>query len=798
MSYTENRITQVLMLALAIVVSSGCKIVIEVPEGGSVTTESGNYFCAEAESCEVDVDDDAFAETFSAIPAEDYEFRGWKQRAGGLCQGELERLAPCSFSTVGYGLFPILLELLLDDIPVYLEPEFAPAGKAEIIFPSENSSATEAFITVRGTASDSDGIAAVTVNGVAASFSPAEGSRTTDTGLYTDVRWQLAVELQTGTNELVVALEDGRGEVNPGADMATVQNTQVPIAFALDEINNRVIGLVGVGFNQELVSYDEATRTQTLLAQEFFEAPPYCYQADTREFFYLSFLDTLVTLKSLNTETLVETTWGAITIDLEAEGFYSLWFARDLVCESGHDDVYLAYTFADAPQNTLNTFTNSRILKFDLDADEVRLLEEFDTNAGDASPLSGAKLMGDQLVVYPINPGPMFSIDTENGERSQLPVRENLFAWNIVPDAANQLLYVISIGAIYEVDLVTGSERILSFVQDDSAFTLPQPQVALLDADDFRILISDFDLQMILEVSLLSGTRSVFLSRQQGEGVGIVAGRHLALSSDQSKAYVLDDGGNVLERLLEVDLATGDRRQIGDLPQPFNELAAGLALDEEAGLAYAAFSNAISQVDLEAEQELQLAGSSVGFGPVPQEISDLVLDKANNRLLLADSELSAIVELDLQTRVRSVFSQAGARGAGDPFANVTALAFDAENNRLYAANQQTAEVVTINMETGDRSVLDGSCMDTSGQDQLLNSSPLVDLLYRDGKLLIRDVGLRRLDLDTAQCTELMDRIPINVSVFGMQWLNDEVLLTSGFDGVGLLDTVTGEFVRISE
>ncbi|MDJ0878588.1 MAG: hypothetical protein QNI86_08245 [Halieaceae bacterium] len=799
MSDPRNRHTPALLLALAIAITGGCKIVIDVPEGGSVTTESGAYSCAETESCEIDVDDDSFEETFVAVPAEDYEFRGWKQRDQGLCQGELERLEPCNISTALFGLNSTLLALLQQDVPFYLEPEFGPASTAEILFPSENSSAVEAFVTVRGIASDVDGIAKVTVNGALATIAPAAGAQTTASGLYTEVDWFLPVSLQTGTNTVVVGVEDGRGEVNPEADTAAIQNIGVPDQFTLDEINDRVIGVIyESGFLPELTSYDLATKTQTVVLPNLFIYPPYCYQADTSEFFYLTFGTEPLALRSVNTETLEQTEWATINIDLEAEGFDPFVFYLNLVCESGDDDVYLLYGFSDTPTNNLNTLTNSRVVKFDLGANEVRLLEEFDTRAGDASALRGAKLMGDQLVVYPFLTGPMFSIDTETGERTRLPVRDSLSANKVVTDAANNKLYVINFSAIYEVDLNTGRERILSFVQDSSPFNLGNPADAFLDANNNRILIGDTQLDMILQVNLFSGERSELVTRRQGEGVGIIFARKLYLTSDKRTAYVLDDGGNATERLLKVDLATGDRTQIGNLALQFNGSAAGLAVDEEAGVAYAAFSRFIYRVDLETEQVVEVVGNSATFGPIPQDITDLVLDKAGNRLLFADSQLGAIIELDLRTRVRKVLSQAGEQGTGDPFAGVNALALDTEGNRLFASNRQSGNIMSIDMESGDRSVLLDACLDASGQDQLGNRQSLQGLLYRDGELLILDDGLLRFSPDTGKCAVLRDRLPISAGILDIQWLNDQVLLTSGFGAVGLIDTVTWEFVRISE
>ena len=65
---------------LVIAVVSGCKVVVIVPEGGRVISESGAHVCNASESCEISVVDFFFDETFVAEPAET-SFAGVHPRA---------------------------------------------------------------------------------------------------------------------------------------------------------------------------------------------------------------------------------------------------------------------------------------------------------------------------------------------------------------------------------------------------------------------------------------------------------------------------------------------------------------------------------------------------------------------------------------------------------------------------------------------------------------------------------------------------------------------------------------------
>ncbi len=111
-----------ILLCAAIAALSACKIDVDVPAGGSVTTNSGSLNCAAESTCTLDVADIHFDETFVANPAAGFDFISWKSGAGGLCAGDT---GPCSFSTAGLEGNETAIALLDDpDLLVYVEPAF--------------------------------------------------------------------------------------------------------------------------------------------------------------------------------------------------------------------------------------------------------------------------------------------------------------------------------------------------------------------------------------------------------------------------------------------------------------------------------------------------------------------------------------------------------------------------------------------------------------------------------------------------------------------------------------------------
>ncbi|MEH6519427.1 MAG: c-type cytochrome [Halioglobus sp.] len=116
------RLSRYLVIILAVVFITACKVRIVVPEEGSVASESGAYVCPAGATCTIDVVDIFFNETFVAKPKSGYKFTNWKKRKGALCKGKKPK--PCTLLTDFYAEYPALMALLESDTVFYLEPNF--------------------------------------------------------------------------------------------------------------------------------------------------------------------------------------------------------------------------------------------------------------------------------------------------------------------------------------------------------------------------------------------------------------------------------------------------------------------------------------------------------------------------------------------------------------------------------------------------------------------------------------------------------------------------------------------------
>jgi len=116
-------IKKILAVSAVGLLLAGCKISITVPEGGTVTTESGNHTCEAGETCEVSVTDIFFDETFVATPHEGMKFTGWEKRNRGFCGGNMDA---CRLFTSGFEGNDTFMSFLDDDTQTfYLNPTFA-------------------------------------------------------------------------------------------------------------------------------------------------------------------------------------------------------------------------------------------------------------------------------------------------------------------------------------------------------------------------------------------------------------------------------------------------------------------------------------------------------------------------------------------------------------------------------------------------------------------------------------------------------------------------------------------------
>ncbi len=77
---------------------------------------------------------------------------------------------------------------------------------------------------------------------------------------------------------------------------------------------------------------------------------------------------------------------------------------------------------------------------------------------------------------------------------------------------------------------------------------------------------------------------------------------------------------------------------------------------------------------------------------------------ANNRVLVIDSDLAAVVAVNLTSGARSILSNATIPDATNPFINPIAIALDATNNRALVVDANLDAVIAVDLTSGARTI----------------------------------------------------------------------------------------------
>ena len=125
------------ILLISLLTIASCKVRVVVPEGGSVTTQSGAYDCAAGKTCNIDIVDFFFDQTFVAKPAQDYRFKFWRKGDRRFCGVSSE---PCRLFTTGLDanadLAGAMRSFFESDEVFYLQPVFEKKATANDCTPA--------------------------------------------------------------------------------------------------------------------------------------------------------------------------------------------------------------------------------------------------------------------------------------------------------------------------------------------------------------------------------------------------------------------------------------------------------------------------------------------------------------------------------------------------------------------------------------------------------------------------------------------------------------------------------------
>jgi len=213
--------------------------------------------------------------------------------------------------------------------------------------------------------------------------------------------------------------------------------------------------------------------------------------------------------------------------------------------------------------------------------------------------------------------------------------------------------------------------------------------------------------------------------------------------------------------------------------------------------------DALVAIDLDSGDRSILSDDNTGAGTnliIPVAIE---LDSANNRALVVDSSLDALIAIDLASGNRTTLSDAST-GSGSNLSIPNGIALDSANNRALVVDRVLDALIAIDLASGNRTILSDV---STGSGSNLSSPRAVALDRANNRALVVDSGLNALiaiDLASGNRTILSDvstgsgsnlSIPRDIALDSAK--NRALVVDSSLDALIAIDLVNGNRTILS-
>ncbi len=347
-------------------------------------------------------------------------------------------------------------------------------------------------------------------------------------------------------------------------------------------------------------------------------------------------------------------------------------------------------------------------------------------------------------------------------------------------DSTETFVYGLNYSFATKINLVTLEVEYFSYSQNQDFFNFSGPKSITIDEINNRLLVVEPYLEKIITIDIDSGERGSLLNNYVGDGRTFTNPTDMVVTQDKQTAYVSDRVQHVPSAIFEVDLQSGNRTEITDMPWDISTVnPSSLALDDNRKHLFIATSDSIAQANLISGERTIIASAAVGSGEPISAIESIEYDSVTQTLLILES--TKIISLNVNTLVRVTLFNDLAEGS-------TALSFDHANNRLLLLNNSLG-VFSIDLETEIVSTLASECVNQSNANIIIESTASYgSIAYNANKntLLIANDSLIEYDVDSGACTT--EGILIRAAVYD----NDNTAIMTTERGVALRDLITGQ------
>lgn len=291
-----------------------------------------------------------------------------------------------------------------------------------------------------------------------------------------------------------------------------------------------------------------------------------------------------------------------------------------------------------------------------------------------------------------------------------------------LPDGAaldsnnNRLLVLNPITGMVGVDLVSGARTILTDIRSSGYFLSSLTDIEVVADDGGAFLFVDEVLNgnletVLIRVDLSSVEVTNFSSNTSvSSTLQFNSPNALVFDKDRNRFLVVDEN-----LLLAVDMNTGERTEIATLPSAttnipgtpissINRQYSSITIDEgnNRALLTTGFGT-LFEVNLDtADVSIFSESSIIGISSPGGSFSNVVVDVENNRALTF--ELGRIISVDLNTGVRTVFSDSIVPNGNSQLVGPRGFVIDRENQKLFVSDSVLNAIFEIDLQTGERAI----------------------------------------------------------------------------------------------
>lgn len=623
------------------------------------------------------------------------------------------------------------------------------AASVNITFPLGKAKTSSNTIRVTGTANSAQPLANLSVNGTPATFAalsasvPGKVSAALSPPDYA-VSWYADVPLTANTdNTLTVAVTDNAGNINNEAATVQVSRKFAPSTFSYDAQTNRLYATVE---NNDLVSIDLQSYEYHALSN-LQSAYNLVFAQDTGKVFYVTAVDSNITLYSTDTETGIVNQVHTFNVALQNGQFTNL---TDIVYASTTQTIYFMLTYPSSDR-ALHSY---ELYGFNLSSGSLSLVSS-DT-VGNGPRLESNKLLSvnNMLLGFTWERDGLISIDPATGNRSLLV--DGIAGYNmaLAKGETDNIIYTAGFAGIFRIDLTTQQITNISPEAEQDIYVTEHIQSLALDTQGNRLLLSDSTAGLVMAVDLNTGERSKVLSSGVGDGRYLLMPQFIATDTTTDTVYLLDANTNANQALLEVNLSTANRSFVTDSSALPDDIATDLLLDKARNRLIAIYNNQIVAVDLTSGAVSTLKTNSGAGGIAVQSFSGGVIDSANNKLLISAFHTdNTLIELDLITNQHQLLSITPAN-TNTPVSGIIDITLNSSADKVYLLSQSQGAIYQFDRSSGVAQEMVSACNNATNMNMLdLNYATPRNIIYNPNanSLLVTASSVLEVNLADNSC-----------------------------------------------